>query len=205
VLLLVQQLEHGFRLLEALGKLGAPAIFARGGNLLDTYENGKIETRDTTIAELNTMIANADKFILIGSSGVLDEGVDIVSLNCLFMAGGMKKHRRTLQRLGRIMRPKGGDNEAYTFDFLDRTHGALYKHSKSRMAVYEYEGHPCHTGLDHMRSKGYTFDLSRKVEWPKWFDNFPASYTAKFNDKRGKPKKNSKGKPGGFRMPWEHR
>jgi superfamily II DNA or RNA helicase len=69
----------------------------------------------------------------------MDEGVDCPSFNALIMSTAMKKYRRTVQRVGRGMRPKQDDNSVYIFDFVDSMHPGLLEHSEYRIQTYQLE------------------------------------------------------------------
>lgn len=73
------------------------------------------------------------------STTVFDEGIDVPNLPVLAMAGGHKRDRRTIQRLGRVRR-KGEFGRALVFDAWDTTHKQLLNHSMERRAQYEAEG-----------------------------------------------------------------
>jgi superfamily II DNA or RNA helicase len=74
---------------------------------------------------------------------VADEGVDIPALGSAIMAGGGKSLIKSLQRVGRTLRPyPSAENdekkEAIIVDFYDRLR-YLTGHSKKRMKIYESE------------------------------------------------------------------
>lgn len=81
--------------------------------------------------------ANKDIKILI--STVINEGVDIPSMNIIIMGGGGKSSRATIQRVGRALRRAEGKTEARIIDFYDNDRGMLLKHSRARMRVYRSE------------------------------------------------------------------
>lgn len=166
VLMFVSQLEHGWRLLKSLHDMGYPAYFARGGNKLDHIdENGKWVTEEVGIEELASRLNALDKFILVGSV-VFDEGADLPYINCLIMTAGFKKYRRTLQRLGRGMRAKPGDNNVYTFDFFDFHNNSLARHSRNRSKTYYHEGHTVYANLDSIREHfNAPFDTQVSIPW----------------------------------------
>jgi superfamily II DNA or RNA helicase len=74
---------------------------------------------------------------------VADEGVDIPALGSAIMAGGGKSLIKSLQRVGRTLRPypsaeNNEKKEAIIVDFYDRIR-YLTGHSKKRMQIYESE------------------------------------------------------------------
>ena len=106
--------------------------------------------------------------ILIGST-VYDESIDIPSMTALIMAGGGRKHRRTLQRIGRAAH---STNEfVHVFDFWDFQHPFLQKHSRVRLDTYsnlEYKAYQnlseftYRTGI-HMDPQKIVMDFSRRA------------------------------------------
>lgn len=77
---------------------------------------------------------------IVISSPIFDEGVDIPSLDCVILAGGGKSQVKLLQRIGRGMRHKDGDNTMKIYDFLDDTNKILLRHSEKRIETYASEG-----------------------------------------------------------------
>jgi superfamily II DNA or RNA helicase len=76
--------------------------------------------------------------IFIGSS-IYSESVDIPDVTDLIVLSGMKKYRQVVQRIGRALRPKPGENIVRIFDFFDKMHNVLWKHSNQRVAVYLHD------------------------------------------------------------------
>ena len=165
VLILVSQLEHGWRLVWSLKQLGVFALFSRGGRKVDSIVAGNWQTDTWSMEQLAGFLNSQQQFVLVGST-VMDEGVDIPIIDTVVMAAGMKKYRRILQRLGRGMRPKPGENMVYTFDLWDAHCGTLLRHSERRLATYQYEQHPIYGGLDPVRQHLFLpFDVSRPIPW----------------------------------------
>ena len=87
--------------------------------------------------------------ILIGT--IYGEGVDIPSLDVVINAAGGKKNRRTIQKMGRVLRKAEGKTEGIILDFYDKdgdwrvssagrdyySPGLLEKQSKQRLKVYK--------------------------------------------------------------------
>jgi superfamily II DNA or RNA helicase len=131
VLITVTRIPHGETLCEMLDKAGVKSIaFIRG-------EVDKIKRK-----ELLNQIREKKLQVLIGSS-VADEGVDIPALGSAIMAGGGKSLIKSLQRVGRTLRPypsaeNNEKKEAIIVDFYDRLR-YLTGHSKKRIKIYESE------------------------------------------------------------------
>ena len=123
-LIIVNRMEQGEWILNEINKAGVKAEFING------EENTNVRRRqlkDVDEGRLRVLVATT----------VLDEGVDIHGINCLIMGAGGKSMRVVLQRVGRVLRHKNGDNTAIVFDFIDRTNTYLLKHSKERIKLYE--------------------------------------------------------------------
>jgi superfamily II DNA or RNA helicase len=131
VLITVTRIEHGETLCEMLDKAGVKSIaFIRG-------EVDKIERK-----KLLDKIRNKELQVLVGSS-VADEGIDLPALGSAILAGGGKSLIKSLQRIGRTLRPypsaeNNEKKEAIIVDFYDRIR-YLTGHSKKRIKIYESE------------------------------------------------------------------
>jgi superfamily II DNA or RNA helicase len=86
--------------------------------------------------------ALSDKRIpVILATTILDEGVDIPNIGALVLAEGLKIRTNVLQRIGRGMRRKSGDNDLYVLDLVPTVHKMLTKHALVRAEIYESEGY----------------------------------------------------------------
>ena len=74
------------------------------------------------------------------SSSIIDEGIDISRIQLLVLAGGKKSKRQILQRIGRGLRRKVGENLVHILDFFDFDGKYLAAHSKERLKLYNAEG-----------------------------------------------------------------
>lgn len=123
VLIIVQMIHHGERLADLLG-----ARFVNG------QASGKKQMAAfTEFQELEgggVLIANK----------VVDEGIDIPSVNALILAGGGKSYVQVIQELGRGMRRKAGDNRVLVVDCMPLGHQFLEKHAKIRIQEYDLAG-----------------------------------------------------------------
>ncbi len=72
-------------------------------------------------------------------STVVNEGVDIPSMDVVIMAGGGKSSRTVIQRIGRALRTSEGKEEAIIIDFYDQDNGMMLKHSRARARTYKSE------------------------------------------------------------------
>lgn len=122
-LILVERIQHG----RTLQDLIPSSQFVNGSDA--------IEVRQQALDQLRA----GDGAIVIATP-IFDEGVDVPAVDLLVIAGGGKGHKKLLQRLGRGMRAKGGDNTLTVIDFADCTNKYLVNHSRARWAIYKAEG-----------------------------------------------------------------
>lgn len=122
VLIMVNQVGHG----DILQRMIPDSTFVHGS---DTTEYRKFV--------LETMKEGTSGVFI--SSPIFDEGIDVPSIDCLILAGGGRSHVKLLQRIGRGMRRKSGDNVLEIYDFCDHAK-YLTDHSRIRKGIYEQEG-----------------------------------------------------------------
>lgn len=125
-LLIVNHTKHGEALVELLNELGIEHRFIHGQLTTEYREESLQLVRD---GKLGVLIATS----------IVDEGVDISAIDALILCAGGKSLRQTLQRIGRTLRKKKGDNTCQVFDFTDYTHDILLSHSKKRRKIYVEE------------------------------------------------------------------
>lgn len=121
ILILVKQISHG-KLLE---KLMPDSIFLYGS----TSKKKREEHLD---------LMREEKPRITIASVIFDEGIDCKPLDTLILAGGGKSATRALQRIGRILRPYKGKENAIAVDFMDNCKYML-SHSKKRAKMYKSE------------------------------------------------------------------
>jgi len=136
VMLLIIEISHGETLRALFSERGLEVKFVHGGCASDFRHNSIAEFRDE----------GSD--ILI-SSTILDEGIDIPTIDVLVLLSGGKSPIKLLQRIGRGLRWKDS-GQLIVYDFLDMMdvdrnppkknqkhpkHGFLTKHALER---YEY-------------------------------------------------------------------
>lgn len=114
VLILVNRVEHGQKLLELLS--GHDVVFIHGS--LSQEERAKNHAR-----------------IIIATS-IYDEGIDMPELETLIIAAGGKSSIKTTQRVGRLLRNSPGKTIATVHDFLDEAKW-LSTHAKKRMEILQ--------------------------------------------------------------------
>jgi superfamily II DNA or RNA helicase len=148
VLILVRYLNHGRELASMLSDI--PLYFV----------NGEVDSE--TREEVKQLFESGELKCLIASS-IFDIGVDIPKLDAIILGGGGKSTVRTLQRIGRVIRPSEGKIDAFVVDFIDNAR-YLDKHSATRITVYETEP-------------------AFKIKFPKDFDQASIKRIKKINDR----------------------
>jgi superfamily II DNA or RNA helicase len=73
--------------------------------------------------------------VLVATS-LADEGLDLPRLSRVFLAFPGRSRGRTIQRLGRLMRPHPSKHSAVLFDFVDRQVPILRRHHLERRKLY---------------------------------------------------------------------
>lgn len=147
VLILVSEKEHAFLLSKVLLNKGIVAHGMSFGAGIGYTIDSKSGFQCTLFGDINptykkekslevlNKLKNGEINVLIGTSH-LDEGVDISSLDVTILAGGGKKDRRIIQRLGRVLRKSKTGKYAYLIDFTDEGSYVLQKHSHERRQLY---------------------------------------------------------------------
>lgn len=132
VITLVSEISHGKELARAISlEIGVVYMF-HGGSILHTYLSGKLQqTERTPIYTLAKRLADDDSYVLIGSPAV-DEDADFPDANVMILAGAGRAYRRVIQRIGRVLRPKEGENVVDIVDFSDRGSYVLQAQSAVR-------------------------------------------------------------------------
>lgn len=124
VLVSVRYLEHGKILYNKLvGKYGDDVVFL----------NSKISTQK--INETLERLSNKELKICIGTS-LLNEGVNLPSLNTLVMAGTPKSKIATMQLVGRVLRKTETKNTVDVYDIQDYNTKYFSSASKERFNIY---------------------------------------------------------------------
>jgi superfamily II DNA or RNA helicase len=80
--------------------------------------------------------ARAGKISVLVATSLADEGLDLPRLSRVFLAYPSRARGRTVQRLGRLMRPHIDKTDAVLFDFADRKVPILRRHHLERRKLY---------------------------------------------------------------------
>lgn len=121
VLVLVAHVAHGQRLAELLPQ----AQFVQGAD---------------SAAKRQRVFRRLEKktYRIVIATTLADEGLDVPTLDAVILASGGKSETRTLQRIGRALRPAPGKDKALIIDFFD--HAPFLKdHSLRRLQIYRTE------------------------------------------------------------------
>ena len=128
-LIFIQQTKHGEILKNRLTKAGLNADFVWGA--------GTSATRQRLVKALRY----GDLDVLVCSS-IFQEGVDIPELRAVVNAAGGKSNIAAIQRVGRGMRRPDDTHATFeVWDFDDRGHKWLERHSRARIRAYAKEGY----------------------------------------------------------------
>lgn len=123
VLILFREITHGKLLFKAVKKILPRTIYLDG--------KSPQGAREDALSNLGA------KYDCIVASSIFDEGVDATKLDAVVLAGGGSSDIKTVQRIGRISRPKNGVSKCYAVDFIDQTNPHLLRHSSSRLQTYQ--------------------------------------------------------------------
>ncbi len=127
ILIVVDYLDHGQMIMDM--------IDAKIGKEYTDFIHGESESRKGSL-----LAFKQGRLKILISSSIIDEGIDISRIEVLILAGGKKSKRQILQRIGRGLRRKKGENVVTVLDFYDYDGKYLEKHSKIRKSIYIQEG-----------------------------------------------------------------
>lgn len=141
-LVLISQIQHGKDLALEMSKLGHRIALLTGGQSVALYQDGICideftDPEEKTKEDFKNGIVDA----MIGTS-VMDEGVDMPSLAAVVLAGGGKSKLKLIQRIGRGLRPKEGDNTTFIVDFADAFNRITHKQFNERKAQFDKNEFP---------------------------------------------------------------
>ena len=126
-LIIVNETEHGEIVHSLLRDKGFTVEFTHGDKS-NKYREQVLE--DLKSGQLRVLIATT----------ILDEGVDVSGINCLFLMAGGKSMRQVLQRIGRGLRKKADGSGLEVYDSLDYHNEYLTEHTLDRYTTYKEEG-----------------------------------------------------------------
>jgi superfamily II DNA or RNA helicase len=121
-LVLTARVEHAEHLAAALGEYGVP-VAALTGSTPKAHRAAILEA--FRAGELRALCATS----------LADEGLDVASLSRLVLATPARAEGRTIQRLGRLMRPHPGKGTPVLYDLVDEHPLARRQHA-ARLRAY---------------------------------------------------------------------
>lgn len=119
VLVLVNRIDHG----KMLQGMIPNSVFVSGDDEV-SYRNSALDN-----------MRNNGSCVYIATP-IYDEGIDVPAVDTIILAGGGKSYVKLLQRVGRGLRKKDGNNVLMVHDFLDDTNMFLFEHSEERISTY---------------------------------------------------------------------
>jgi superfamily II DNA or RNA helicase len=122
-LVLSGRIDHCEALASAVSESGVPAAVLTG--------EVKRARRKELLDE-----ARAGSLSVLVATSLADEGLDLPRLSRVFLAFPSRARGRTVQRLGRLMRPHPDKRDAILFDFVDRRVPILRRHHLERRKLY---------------------------------------------------------------------
>ena len=132
VVVMVREKRHGRNLSELLRARKVPHKF-----LYSTGFPGGLKAIEGFLAAFEKGILP----VLLTTTGLFDEGANLPAIRRLIMGDGLKSLRLVLQKCGRALRrKKGEDNTVEVYDYMDVFNEWLAGHSLERLNIYEKEG-----------------------------------------------------------------
>jgi superfamily II DNA/RNA helicase len=144
VLILVSEKAQAYSICNFLYQYGITSFgLSFGGGEGYTYRgvspiDNKLEYTRKDSMEVFDSLSTGSIDLLIATSH-LDEGADILKLDVCILAGGGKKDRKVIQRVGRVLRKSKTGKFAYIIDFCDNCSKILHRQSLLRLNIYKNE------------------------------------------------------------------
>lgn len=154
VIILINEIEHCKIVARGVSKeIGSALVFHGGSKLLSFARGIERKSDKTEIQQLNQHLDELDSYVLIGSPAI-DEDADFPSADTLIVGAGGRSPRRVVQRAGRVLRAKPGENRVDIIDFEDFSNVVLRSHSNSRKKTYleRYSGAKGFNVINHVSS-----------------------------------------------------
>jgi len=162
VLMLVSRKNHGRDLLKSLvDRIGCDdCIFTMGQRTIIRHTPFGVKTETWPFELVRNFLEDRSSCVVIGTQ-IMDEGVDLPSLDAVLILSAMRSFRLTIQRATRSMTAEEGKRSAWIVDSEDLTHYMLKHQSKKRLDILrlEYPDAEIITGEDLLFS-----DIEREAE-----------------------------------------
>lgn len=136
-LVLVQQVQHGRDLALLMSKGGHRVAVLTGGQSVAIFDDGRCVEEFTDPEETAKRDFSQGKIDALLGTSVMDEGVDMPSLASVVLAGGGKSKLKLIQRIGRGLRPKPGDNTTFIVDFMDGFNRITHNQFRERKSNFD--------------------------------------------------------------------
>lgn len=127
VLILVQQLDHGKRLVELLEAEGAWVETITGSKTMISRK------------EIMNQFQLTSRSILVATNGVLSEGIDLPEITVLINASAGASSVVYYQKIGRCIRLAKDKKRAIVMDFLDQNIKFMNRHAQERIRIIKTE------------------------------------------------------------------
>lgn len=127
-LILIREYEHGFALMDRFEEQGFGRV---------EFVHGKLGEEE--VEEAKKRFADGETQIIVATP-VFGEGQHIPAIRGLVIADDFKSVILILQRIGRGLRMKEGDNTLHVTEYCHMLHHYLTEHSEARVSTYEKEG-----------------------------------------------------------------
>lgn len=140
-LVLVSERDHAYDIGKQLVNQGVTKFgisFGAGkGYVFNSLSpDGEVIYDKVETLQVLSMLSKGEIYTVIGTQHI-DEGVDLSQLDCMVLAGGGKKDRRIVQRVGRVLRKSKTGKYAYIVDFTDEGSTVLSRQSRERLKLYK--------------------------------------------------------------------
>jgi len=142
VLILVTKIAHGEDLAKKIAFNYEIPVHFKTGKFTSVYrKNRLVETVSGSAAKTWFQEQfDCGNVRLVIATSVFDEGADLPALDVCIFSGGQKSSVKTVQRFGRPLRKKEGDNTAIIIDFWDSWNPITLSHSRKRSGTFETLG-----------------------------------------------------------------
>jgi superfamily II DNA or RNA helicase len=104
---------------------------------------------DVSVEGVENFVAGVG--LAVAHNTIFDEGEDCPGIDALVLAEGVKVNTNVIQRIGRALRKKPGENTAWIVDIVPLAAKKLIEHADERCRLYEKEG----------------YEVRLVTEWPK--------------------------------------
>ena len=126
IVIMLERIQHGEIIQKMLNEKKIPNIFA--------YGNMKADERKEALDKFE-----AGEIPILIATNILNEGINLHSMDAIVVVDGGKSPVKTVQRVGRVLRSRIGKEEALVIDFYDENQKILTYHANKRKQTYKKE------------------------------------------------------------------